>query len=154
MSKVSQTDVRCPKCGHAQSVTVWESLNADVSPAAREDLLAGRINAFRCEQCNSRVVLSVPLLYHDMGRRFMAKYHPFEALDDPAFFHEYDALGESAAAALVSRQRPDLYKEYMGRVHVVFQMSELIRYVVFRERLHAHHQGGGGSAAPAAAPDR
>lgn len=48
MSMESQTDVQCPTCGHSQAVSVWRSLNAHISPEAREELLAGRINVFQC----------------------------------------------------------------------------------------------------------
>ena len=139
MSLESVTDVQCPECGHNQAVTVWRSLNADVTPEAREDLLAGRINVFQCEQCDCQAELKVPLLYHDMHRRFLVQYHPFEALDDPEFFREYDARGERVAAAQMSGMASGGGMEYPARVHVVFQMSELVRYVVFRERLYAHH---------------
>ena len=83
MSLESQTNVQCPKCGDNQAVTVWRSLNADVSPEAREDLLAGRINVFDCAKCECKAGLGVPLLYHDMRRQFLVQFHPFEALDDP-----------------------------------------------------------------------
>ena len=82
----------------------------------------------------------MPLLYHDMRRQFLVQFHPFEALDAPEFFDEYDARGESVAALKMSRMAPGGGMEYASRVHVVFQMSELVRYVVFRERLHDHHQ--------------
>lgn len=140
MSLESQTNVQCPKCGYNQAVTVWRSLNADVSPEAREDLLAGRINVFDCAKCDCKAGLGVPLLYHDMRRQFLVQFHPFEALDDPELFSEYDARGDSVAAAQMSQMSPGGGMEYASRVHVVLQMRELVRYVVFRERLHAHHQ--------------
>ncbi len=140
MSLESKTDVQCPKCGHTQTVTIWRTLNADISPDAREDLLAGRLNVFQCERCDCQVGLVVPLLYHDMGRQFMVQYHPFNALDDPEFFRDYDSRGESVSAAKLSRMvAARVGMDYTARVHVVFHMSELVRYIVFRERLYAHH---------------
>lgn len=140
MSQIEQTDVQCPTCGHSQSVTVWHSLNADIDPEAREELLAGRINVFQCERCDCQVTLTVSLLYNDMTRQFMAQYHPFDALEDPEFFRDYNTRGESVAAVEGSKLIAGGGMDYMVRVHVVFLMSELIRYIVFRERLHAHHQ--------------
>lgn len=141
MSMESPTDVQCPTCEHRQSVTVWRSLNADMSPEAREELLAGRINVFRCERCDFQADLEVSLLYHDMKRQFMAQYHPFDALEDPEFFLDFNPRGESVAATELSQTFAGGGMDYMVRVHVVFLMSELIRYIVFRERLHVHYQG-------------
>ena len=119
------------------------SLNADISPEARLDLLDGRVNFFRCERCDCQGLLPVPLLYHDMGRRFMVEYHPFEALDDPEFLSNFDPSGESVAGAETSRNAADGGFDYVARRHVVFHMGELVRYVVFRERLHDHHTDPG-----------
>jgi hypothetical protein len=41
----------CPMCQRTKTVVVWESLNADVIPDAREQLLQDKINVFECDGC-------------------------------------------------------------------------------------------------------
>ena len=130
----------CPECGHGQTVIVWDSLNADVSPEARAELLEGRINVFLCTACGQRIMLSVPLLYHDMTRKFVVQFYPFEAVNDGAFLDRFDDEGRATTvlkACGVLALDPQGLMGYMARPHLVFRMSELLRYVRFRERLFA-----------------
>jgi hypothetical protein len=126
----------CPKCGQTKEVMVWSSLNADVSPEARASLLEGTINLFECEACEESFVIDAPLLYHDMSRRFLVQYYPFGALEDPEFVARFDQCGRETANREVARKGPvSAVAGYLGHSHIVFSMDELVRYVLFRERV-------------------
>jgi hypothetical protein len=133
-------EVCCPKCEHEQTVTLWDSLNADVSPEAREDLFEGKINTFECASCASRVFVPIPLLYHDMRRRFCVQYFPFQALEEKSFLDRFDNDGSDLipfeAVARIKKPSYPAAMAYLRSPHVVFDMGELVRYVLFRERLH------------------
>jgi len=145
MSIERPVDLECPGCGHEQSVTVWESLNADVSPEAREELFEGKINLFVCESCSHRAMISVPLMYHDMTRRFVVQFFPFEATEEDDFLQRFDSDGtdrtieKALEFGLPSGLNVDM--EYMRQTHVVFDMAELVRWVLFRERVFDLHKG-------------
>jgi hypothetical protein len=149
MSLESQADLQCPECGHSQSVTVWRSINADLDPAARSALLSGQINVFHCKRCQHQAQFPVALLYHDMTRQFLVQYYPFDALDDLTFLEEFNQQGESNAPAGMSQMLAARGIDYASRVHVVFQMTELVRYVVFREHLFAYCQSKREDVGPA-----
>jgi predicted RNA-binding Zn-ribbon protein involved in translation (DUF1610 family) len=131
MSIERPVDLACPHCGHEQSVVV--------SPHARDELFAGRINVFLCESCGQNAVISIPLLYHDMKRRFTVQFYPFEALDDDEFVQGFDPDGtnrqHSDAFPLDLAPQVKLDMEYLRRPHIVFDMGELTRYVLFREHI-------------------
>lgn len=144
MSLERQQELTCPKCGHQQSATIWDSLNADVSPEARQALFAGKINTFECASCAVRLLIPVPLMYHDMTRQFVVQYFPFEALDDPEFVKRFDTDGTDRMVASAFKSMPaqlgnSLASSYMQHAQIVFDMAELVRYVLFRERVAAQN---------------
>lgn len=146
MSLERPIDLECPNCGLAQTAVVWDSLNADVSPEAREALFEGKINVFACEACGHQARLDAPLLYHDMARRFVVQYYPFEMIADAEFLERFDADGEvrSVVDAVRASLLPDAgaAMAYMARPHLVLDMDELIRYIQFREAVHDTRQRG------------
>jgi hypothetical protein len=126
----------CPECGQTAEVMVWSSLNADVSPEARVRLLEGKINLFECEACEETFLIDAPLLYHDMSRRFFIQYYPFGVLDDEDFLARFDQSGRETAYREAARKDPGSpVAGYFDQLHVVFSMAELVRYVLFRERV-------------------
>jgi transcription elongation factor Elf1 len=80
MSLDKSVAINCPKCEHVQSVTVWTSLNAQVSPQAKKDFFEGKINVFHCEVCGHSASLETDFMYHDMELQFCVQYYP------PTFF--------------------------------------------------------------------
>ncbi len=71
MSMPHEIEVTCNDCGSKQAFTAWQSLNASLSPNAKEALMKGELMCFLCGQCGSFTELVYPLLYHDMERQLM-----------------------------------------------------------------------------------
>ncbi len=71
MSKQAEKKIKCERCGLEQTFIIWESLNVTLDPGQKRELLEGKFTYFICKNCqwSSRIVY--PLLYHDMGKRFM-----------------------------------------------------------------------------------
>jgi hypothetical protein len=132
--------VSCPNCQQEQTVTIWDTLNADVSPEARESLLRAEINAFVCSACGERIEITTPLMYHDMKRQFIVQFLPFGALQDMSFIERFDTDGSDRIAKETFTTMPEKIRcnetsQYLRYPHTVFSMGELVRYVVFREKL-------------------
>ncbi len=139
MSKKNRIQVSCPNCSQEQSVIVWESLNVTLNPEAKRDLLENRINTLVCSECGLESQLAAELLYHDMEKGFCALYFPFEAVDKGALFTKFNRHGDLVGCSggfSDDREKP---YDYMKDIHVVFNITELIRYVVFRDKLHRSH---------------
>lgn len=136
MSSMTPCTVTCPHCGKEQEFEVWQSLNVTLDPDVKARFLRGEINVFACDACGERSLCDGPLLYHDMERKFSAQYIPWEKASDPAFLKGFTSEGtlpvreDDPFAGLPEMQ-------YLHRPHVVFDMSELLRYVVFRDGLAA-----------------
>jgi hypothetical protein len=139
MSRSQQNKLPCPKCGHKQDTTIWESVNVTEAPELREQLFKAELNMFRCEKCACKAFVSGPLLYHDMTREFCVQYYPPEALQDGELLQQFtkdgklnvkEVFGDIAAVSGAMRTGG-----YMTEPHIIFDMEEMQRYVSFRERL-------------------
>jgi len=69
MSKISTETFECPKCNTKSEFERWHSLNADLSPDAKDKLLAGKLFSVTCPECKTVSQVVYPLLYHDMTRK-------------------------------------------------------------------------------------
>lgn len=145
MSKKNEIEVVCPHCEEKQNVIVWSSLNITLDPEARERLLKNRINRISCENCEKELPLRIGLLYHDMERGFCVQYFPIEMIvkeNTAARFNRYGNL-KSGFNPKDGGENTKPFN-YMDHIHIVFSMEELVRYVIFREKLfddyRASHQ--------------
>jgi hypothetical protein len=154
MSIHREEEIACPKCGKAQAVTLWDSIDADPDPEARTALFEARINRFDCPACDFDALVPVPLLYHDRKRQFVVQFFPFGLLDEQRFVERFTADGRDREVAEMFEQARKAKKIPPGaepaEPHVVFDMAELVRYVLFRERVFG--AGAAGAIAPGQSP--
>jgi hypothetical protein len=60
------------------------------------------------------------------------RHCPFESIKDPSFFDDFCSDGHLVLhAGLPEQEMP----KYTKNVHYVFSMEELVRYILFREKL-------------------
>ena len=159
MSIKREEEIACPECGKAQTLTIWESIDAEPDPGAREALFEARVNRFDCPACDFDALVPVPLLYHDRRRQFVVQYFPFGWLDEGAFVERFTSNGrdrqviEAFAQALAAKRIPPGAEP--AEPNVVLDMAELVRYVLFRERVFDRCAGGEqGGAEPANNPEQ
>lgn len=76
MSMNKKVSVVCPKCGKLHEITVWSVITAADSKDLKKDLLSGRINILRCEDCGQTALLPDTLLYHDEEKRLLISFTP------------------------------------------------------------------------------
>ncbi len=131
MSIVQIIEIECPRCGSKSNTSIWSSINTQLSPEAKGKLLEGKINLFNCLVCSLEAPVSATLLYHDMERKFCARFVPFSMVEKNSFLDEFNDNAEGRLPGIPDDEIP----EYFKHEHIVFSMEELIRYVVFRDRL-------------------
>jgi hypothetical protein len=124
----------CPQCGNAQQVEVRDSLNVTVDPNLRNRLFNADINIFTCESCNHKAIINIPLLYHDMNRRYCVQYYPPESIEDDKFMDQFTTDGKWSFRDIPEIVNNDL--NYMGDPHIVFSLFDMIQYIKFRDRLY------------------
>jgi len=134
MSMMSHHEIECPECGKSQKVDVWRSINVDLDASLRDRLIAGEINQFRCSSCGYEAFLDVSFLYHDMTREFCVYYLSPSSFDDPENeFQEFDVAGRTDVGELAEK----MGASYLTTPHIVFDLNEMILYILFREFLHS-----------------
>jgi len=122
----------CPECGHDQGFLLYESLNVTLDPSLREKLFQGLINVFRCDECDFTAFVDHPLLYHDMNKAFSVQYYPVSYLNDDEFFRIFRKDGSIFFEGFTDH--------YLTKPHVVFDIVEMLRYIVFREKVFEQGQ--------------
>lgn len=119
---------------------IWHSLDVTGNPDLKEQLFTGRINYFTCPSCTFEGFITAPLVYHDREKQVCACYLPVEYFEDEEFLRQAFTAegrcrhGRTGEGFLL----PDLPE---NEVHIVFSMTELIRYVLFRDRLGQVFEG-------------
>jgi hypothetical protein len=130
MTKERVEEIECPKCGIKQTETLYESINVKLNPELKERLFQAEINRFHCKNCGNDAFVALPLLYHDMGKKYCLQYYPFDWLEDDQILGRFNREGE------VNTPLPSIKGlEYMHKTHIVFEMGELVRYIIFRDKL-------------------
>ncbi|MEJ5328560.1 MAG: CpXC domain-containing protein [Desulfobaccales bacterium] len=128
MTKLSSQMVQCPDCGQQQEVVLWDSINVTLDPELKEKLFQGKINIFDCVACHYTTFINYPLLYHDMNRGFLVQYYPFSSLmEDNEFLKMFRKNGKIKMVGVPGT--------YLEEPHIVFDMNEMLRYILFREKI-------------------
>lgn len=143
MSRRRTVEVECPECGEKQNITIWTSLNATVDPKAKGELFDGGINAFKCRKCGYEDVYDSELLYHDMEKKFCVQYYPFRWIDSDDFLKNFDKKGEREYGPeyeISNGSGMSKQYEYIMRPHVVFDIDELMRYVIFMDKVYKQEE--------------
>lgn len=128
MSVSEDISIECPQCKEKQEVTVWKHLDIVSDPEAKEALFAWKINVFNCSKCGIQALLPVGLLYDDPGRQYCISYYPVDFLGNEDFYTGFSKAGEP-----VIETSDETLPEYRLKPHVVFDLGEMMRYIVFRE---------------------
>ena len=66
--------VTCPKCSKESDYIIWESLNGDLNPEAKQELMDGTLFQFNCPHCGHQCNVDYGMLYHDMAHQAMVYY--------------------------------------------------------------------------------
>lgn len=74
MSMERKETITCPECGHTQDFIVWQTLNGDLNPDAKQQLLDGSLFSFECKKCGHKSNVDYGILYHDMTHKAMVYY--------------------------------------------------------------------------------
>lgn len=71
MSKVHDEKITCPNCKYVGSFTIWDSINVDVNPEARDKVKDGILFKHVCKNCGEDFEVNYSTLYHDCINLFM-----------------------------------------------------------------------------------
>lgn len=81
MSMPRRDQLKCPKCGYEIEYTRWQSLNGDLDPEAKQQLLDGSLFKLRCDNCGYEAFVDYDILYNDMTHEVMIYLTSPEAVE-------------------------------------------------------------------------
>jgi len=126
MSQQQKYSIRCPQCGRAQDVALYEALNVQAEPALRDRLLQNQINRVQCADCAFSFRVDKPLLYHDPARDILVYWVPAPPGAEAAGARQFAAM----LLSLTQRQPPGTP---LPPVHLVFSRVELVERIFLLE---------------------
>jgi hypothetical protein len=135
MTQLRHEQVSCPSCQKSQEVAIYDSINVDIDPDLKAKLLEGKINSFKCEHCGNDALINISFFYHDMTRNFCVQYYPLRLLDRQEFYDDFSIDGKLN----ISKRVAIMVENYLSEPHIVFNMQEMLSYIMFRERLYDHY---------------
>lgn len=130
MTKEIYINVNCPKCNNPQILKLYKSINVTLNPELKDELFAENINLFECLKCDFKSIYPSHLFYHDMDRKYIVYYLPF---DLEQLFHSNDFTDDGELK--FDSSIPNI-SDYLLHGHIVFDYTELLRYVTFRDVLY------------------
>lgn len=141
MSFKEHLEVECPSCRAKQDIVIWKSINVTRDPGAKEELFCGKINYLTCKSCDFEGFITAPLVYDDMEKKICVRYVPVEYLDDEDYLRQSFTYEAKIRLDLPEDTANIADTWYFRDAHLVFSMAELIRYVLFRDRLEQAFAG-------------
>lgn len=132
MTKPRTIPIQCPSCQWETEGTVYDAVNSALDPKRKEELFQGKINVFHCEQCGFQGIIPHPFLYLDPERQFCVQYYPPSYLDDAVFLGGFLKDGSIRFNLTNEEEIP----AYIRQWHIVFDLDEMVRYIIFRERIY------------------
>jgi len=136
MAEPTVAPVLCPRCGTQHLIETWDVIDVEHYPHMRDVVFSGRIHLLTCSLCHTRTRIEIPFMYYDAVALFTAYYLPPDALSDPSALLAFDPHGRLQSPVTVRRSA--IGGRQAVAPHVVFSITELVRYAEFREALARH----------------
>ena len=68
----------CKHCNRKFDIEIYDSINANIDPELKKEVLNGDLYRYTCPHCNKINFISYPIVYHDMSDKYMIYSNSFE----------------------------------------------------------------------------
>lgn len=75
---MAKTNVPCPRCRQPLTLDLTRLFDMNTNPEAKEALLSGSANYYKCAFCHSEGIYPLPVVYHDPKKELLLTYFPPE----------------------------------------------------------------------------
>ena len=71
-----KTSVPCPQCRQPITIELTRLFDTNTDPEAKQKLLSGSANYFKCPVCGAQGVYPTPIVYHDPDKELLLTFFP------------------------------------------------------------------------------
>lgn len=79
MSLERKVTVTCRKCGAESEAAVFDSINTEINPGAKQKVIDGSLFQHKCDKCGNVERLNYTTLFHDVPAKLMIYYASCES---------------------------------------------------------------------------
>ncbi|MDQ7024452.1 MAG: CpXC domain-containing protein [Anaerolineae bacterium] len=128
MTHPQQTMLQCSNCGTPNPVTLRRVIDVQKDSQGKNLLLNGRVNTFRCQNCETMNTVSSPLLYHDASKELLIAFVPMDvALKQKV--NEEKIIGD-LMNELTSSLEKEAFRAYMFNPKRALTLQGVIEQVI------------------------
>lgn len=128
MTQPQQTTLQCSNCGTPNPATLRSVIDAQKDAQGKNLLLNGRVNTFRCQNCETMNTVSSPLLYHDASKELLIAFVPMDVAMKQKV-NEEKIIGD-LMNELTSNLEKEAFRAYMFNPKRALTLQGLIEQVV------------------------
>lgn len=146
VSNCQTYNIACPKCGRAQDVSLYETVDVGLSPQLREQIIRNELNKVDCPSCSHSFRIDKVLLYKDLGRKALILLVPGDpaagSMNDDELYDRLHVLcgmlpeGVDAPAFHLVHSRVELVERiFLLESHLDERIIEYIKYIIYSKNI-------------------
>ncbi|MCX6046108.1 MAG: CpXC domain-containing protein [Chloroflexi bacterium] len=120
--------IRCPNCGTAYTVPVFNIIDLGVNPELKGPLLSGQVNVASCPSCGVGGPLGTLLMLHEPEHQFLGVFVPGQAQPGNAEMQQQKAIGD-LTQTLMRKLPAEARKGYMLQPKQFFDWQHFMEQI-------------------------
>jgi hypothetical protein len=121
------SSIACPVCRQPITIQVHQIVDVSEQPELKQQLLAGRLNAFTCQYCRNAGALATPFFYHDPDKELALLFIPMNINVKEA--DQQKMIGRLTQQVL-SNLAPEKRKAYLLQPQQFFNLKTMVEVIL------------------------
>ena len=122
-----QTQTSCPRCRQPIMADIVNLYDVDTDPKAKQKILSGAFNYFKCPFCQYEGNLATYIIYHDSEKELLLTYFPPE-LGLPV--NEQERIMGPQITSIVNRLPGEKRKAYLLQPQTMLTMETMVNRIL------------------------
>ena len=124
---MAKTIVPCPQCHQPITIELTRLFDTNTDPEAKQKLLSGSANYFKCPICGAQGVYPTPIVYHDPDKELLLTFFPPD-LNTP--INEQERILGPMIKKAMDDLPPEKRKSYLFRPQTMLTQQRLFETIL------------------------
>ncbi len=124
---MAKTIVPCPQCHQPITIELTRLFDTNTDPEAKQKLLSGSANYFKCPVCGAQGVYPTPIVYHDPDKELLLTFFPPD-LHTPV--NEQERILGPMIKKAMDDLPPEKRKSYLFRPQTMLTQQRLFETIL------------------------